>query len=183
MLERKLVEHCAPTLAGLKTANLFSYKYDSPEVLQKQLRTVNQKLNKKGVFIEILKTSATGALLYVYRQKRLAEDLKKPGVPELMRMYGYTDQETENCIAHLKESFESRPCFPHEIGLFLSYPLGDVVGFIEQGGKNCKCSGVWKVYCNECEARRQFARFEKCRDVYLRQFINGRSIMQLTIAA
>ena len=28
MLERKVIEFCAPTLAGLKTAGLFNYKFE-----------------------------------------------------------------------------------------------------------------------------------------------------------
>lgn len=27
MLEKCIIEHCAPTLAGLKTANMFNYKF------------------------------------------------------------------------------------------------------------------------------------------------------------
>lgn len=33
MLEKYLVEHCAPTLASLKTANLFNYSFDNEENL------------------------------------------------------------------------------------------------------------------------------------------------------
>lgn len=29
MLERYLIEHCSPTLASIKTANLFNMPYDS----------------------------------------------------------------------------------------------------------------------------------------------------------
>lgn len=36
--------------------------------------------------------------------------------------------------------------FPHEIGLFLSYPPEDVRGFIEHKGHESKCEGCWKVY-------------------------------------
>ena len=36
--------------------------------------------------------------------------------------------------------------FPHEIGIFLGYPLADVAGFIRNKGRNCKCIGTWKVY-------------------------------------
>ena len=31
MLERYLVEHCSPTLASIKTANLFTFTYHSSE--------------------------------------------------------------------------------------------------------------------------------------------------------
>ncbi|MFQ9393671.1 MAG: DUF3793 family protein [Lachnospiraceae bacterium] len=29
-----------------------------------------------------------------------------------------------------------------------------MIGFIENSGHNYKCSGCWKVYCDECESRR-----------------------------
>ena len=70
-----------------------------------------------------------------------------------------------------------------EIGLFLGYPLGDVAGFIRNRGKNCKCSGCWKVYCNELEAQKRFAQIQKCRQVYTRLWTQGRSLWQLTVAA
>ena len=73
--------------------------------------------------------------------------------------------------------------FPHEIGVFLDYPLEDVVGFIENAGQNYKCSGCWKVYCNECETRKLFAKYKKCREVYRRLWSQGRDIRTLTVAS
>ena len=49
MLENKLVEHCSPALAGLKTANMFNYRFSSIDMLFAELQDVNQKLNGKGV--------------------------------------------------------------------------------------------------------------------------------------
>lgn len=79
--------------------------------------------------------------------------------------------------------WKNRGGFPHEIGLFLGYPLGDVEGFIRNRGQNCKCAGCWKVYCNELEAQKRFARIQKCRKVYARLWAQGRSVWQLTVAA
>ena len=50
-------------------------------------------------------------------------------------------------------------------------------------GQNCKCTGCWKVYCDEREARRQFCRFEKCRSIYCRLYREGRALSRLTVAA
>lgn len=183
MLELKIVEHCAPTLAGLKTANLFKYRVDSFDVFWEEFRTESRKLARKGVLMKVMRMSQTGVLLYVYRKSRLEADLKKAGAAELLERYGYQNTEAEACISHLRTRLCSYESFPHEIGLFLSYPLEDVIGFIENGGKNCKYAGIWKVYANECETIKLFARFEKCRDIYVRLFKNGRSITQLTIAA
>ena len=69
MLELKMIEHCSPTLAGLKTANIFNYRFSSIDILLEEIQAENQKLNRKGVFIEILKIKDTQVLLYVYRKK------------------------------------------------------------------------------------------------------------------
>lgn len=90
----------------------------------------------------------------------------------------------EGALAHLaRRIMEKGGEFPHEIGLFLGYPLGDVKGFIKHRGQNCKCTGCWKVYCDEREARRQFCRFEKCRSIYCRLYREGRALSRLTVAA
>ena len=73
--------------------------------------------------------------------------------------------------------------FPHEIGLFLDYPLVDVIGFIRNTGKNCKCSGCWKAYGDPSAAQRHFAQLNKCTAVYLRLFRSGTPIQRLAVAA
>lgn len=181
MLEWIMIEHCAPTLAGLKTAGLINYRFLSEEVLGREVEEENQKLNKKGVFLDILKKKNQQALVYVYRRDRLAEDLKKKGVAEELLQYGYTEHGPNACLQHLKKRLDHMECFPHEIGLFLGYPLEDVRGFIEHKGKDCKCCGAWKVYCNEYEAVRLFEKFRKCTELYLQLYANGRTVMQLTV--
>lgn len=183
MLDRYLIEHCSPTLASIKTANLFSCSYAREEDLEKQIGTLNAMLENKGITLILLRKTDTAALIYVCRLERLAQDLKKPGVAEFLRKYGYEKTDVRSALAKLKERVQDQAGFPHEIGLFLSYPLGDVIGFIENAGHNSKCCGCWKVYVNECEAIRTFARYKKCKDVYQRLYKQGRSVLQLTVAA
>ena len=70
--------------------------------------------------------------------------------------------------------------FPHEVGLFLSYPPEDVKGFLEH--RPCKCVGCWKVYENEEAARKTFAKYKACTRVYCRQLASGIDIERLTVA-
>jgi hypothetical protein len=185
MLELKLIEYCAPTLAGLKSANLFNYEFSSIDILLEELQEANQKLNRKGVYVEILRTNLKRckALLYVYRKNKLQEEMQKPGVAAFLESCGCAECSEEYCIQYLRHKLQQREEFPHEIGVFLGYPLEDVLGFIKFKGHNCKCSGIWKVYGNEDETQKLFAKFKKCTSVYVRQFTNGRTISQLTVAA
>ncbi len=183
MLEKYLIGYCAPTLASLKTASLFTYSFSSETTLQQQVTLWNHLFQEKGVKLFVLRRSESSALIYVYRPARLAVDLIKSGVPEFLQQCGYNDFSVEYALKVLAGRIAQCREFPHEIGLFLGYPLGDVEGFIENRGKNWKCLGCWKAYCNECEAAKTFAKFKKCSNVYARLWQNGRSILQLTVAA
>ncbi len=205
MLEANIIRHCAPTLAGIKTANMFSYRFSDIDTLQAELQDENRKLNEKGVFIEILKASEEKALIYVYRKTMLETDMERAEAQELLTDCGYEYLDLGSCLEQLKERLvlyghscktgcvheqgaktdSDCPlfCFPHEVGLFLGYPIEDVKGFIEQNGQNYKCRGIWKVYGDEGETQKIFRKLEKCAEVYRRLFANGRSILKLTVAA
>ena len=87
------------------------------------------------------------------------------------------------CIDALARRVHCGEEFPHEIGVFLDYPLEDVVGYIENRGDRALCSGCWKAYSNADEARRRFALYRKCREVYLRCYRKGFGVARLTVAA
>ena len=53
MLERYLVEHCSPTLASIKTANLFNMPYASWKELDGQLKSLKQQFAEKYGIISI----------------------------------------------------------------------------------------------------------------------------------
>lgn len=182
-MENQLIEHCAPTLAGIKSAGLFSYFFADRQEAVMQLQQVNSKLNDRGVYVEALLWRADSVLIYVYRKKHLEQELHNPEVRKLLAEYGYIDCGIEYCIWQLKNRLRDYACFPHEIGIFLGYPLDDVVGFIENRGQNCKCCGLWKVYCNESETMKLFDKLEKCTRIYLRVFSEGRTISQMTVCA
>ena len=183
MLEAYLIRHCAPTLASLKTAGLFRCAFEAKEELERQLSLWNTALERKGVFLRVLRREEKAALVYVYRRSNLQRDLHAPGVERFLQRCGYTPADVEGTLCQLEQRLQTMDGFPHEIGVFLGYPLGDVIGFIRNKGKNSKYTGDWKVYCNLCEAVRMFAKYKKCKRVYAALWEQGRSILQLTVAA
>jgi hypothetical protein len=184
MLEKALIMHCSPTLAGLKSANMVNYTFTDETALQEQLAHCRSMLESKGVSLRLLKTTDAKALIYVYRKDKIQQDLRRDNVLSFLSEYGYKTDQVDYCIERLTSRISSQIDFPHEIGLFLSYPLDDVKGFIKHKGQNCRCVGCWKVYCNECEARKIFAKFDKCKTVYCDLFCRGlRNLQQLTVTA
>ncbi|ESE29962.1 hypothetical protein HMPREF9089_00996 [Eubacterium brachy ATCC 33089] len=182
-LEKFLIEHCSPTLASLKAGNLVNISKYEIENASKSIEELNEKLNKKGVNVRIVKESNTRILVYVYRKDKLIDEWAKPGVKSFMEKRGYGDLSVDMAIDKLSDKLMKNEGFPHEIGMFLGYPLGDVIGFIANSGKNSKCTGCWKVYCDECNAKKKFAQFDKCKKVYKNLWNSGKGLMQLAVSA
>lgn len=182
MKEDIIVKHCSPTLAGMKTGNMFSCTFADVDEMRENVRHWNRLLVRKGLRVLPLKFQDNRALVYVYRVSHLLRDMRDDTVCRLLKERGYETETPERCIVQLIRKMEECSEFPHEVGLFLGYPPEDVCGFIENRAKGCKLVGCWKVYGNEEKARMIFAKYKKCTEVYTAQFSLGRSVDRLTVA-
>jgi hypothetical protein len=182
MCEENIIEHCAPTLAGIKTGSMFTCPYADRKVLLQSIRQWNKRFRAKGLKLIPLRFSDKKALIYLYRPKRLMEDLADTAAEALLKRQGYDTDNCQHCVVQLIRRLRSQPDFPHEIGLFLGYPPEDVCGFIENRACGCKCVGCWKVYGDETAARKKFDQYKKCTRIYREQWQKGRPIERLAVA-
>lgn len=177
--DRLLALHCAPALAGIKPANLISVQKTQCAGLNELLEVYNLRLKDRGIRMEILCRRKTYALLLVYRGDLLWRELRAEKTRRFLTRRGYRDWHSLGTVlADLKRRLRFCPV-PHEIGLFLGYPLEDVAGFIEHGGRGCKVCGYWKVYSDEEAAQRRFQEYTLCRAVFCRRVRDGDSLLQL----
>ncbi len=182
MSEEYVVRQCAPTLAGIKTGSLFPCPYQSRQALMGEIRALNRRLSPKGLILLPVRYLDGKALLYLYRPSNLRQDLKDRLAAQVLEQAGYSCSKSEQCVVRLIRRLKENENFPHEIGLFLSYPPEDVKGFIDNRACNFKCSGLWKVYGDEARAQAMFARFRKCTEIYCKLWQEGSSIEQLAVA-
>lgn len=181
-MEDLIIKNCAPVLAGLKTGSLFNCLMEK-EKLNICISNLNRMLSEKGVYIYVLKTTPKFSLIYVCRKTKLLKDMDNPKVRDFLRKIGYANFFFDGLIETLMRRFTQDLSFPHEIGLFLSYPLEDVIGFINNKGSNFKLCGYWKVYHDEKYAQILFSRYTRYTEVYTRLFNSSkRNIEELTIA-
>lgn len=183
MSEELLIRQCSPTLAGIKTANLFTCRYNSKSEMNSAVRLANRKFREKGLVILPLKYKDGLGLIYVFRPKLLKSDIRNKTARNILDSCGYCDTcDANKCIIHLMKRLSENDVFPHEIGLFLGYPPEDVKGFIDNKAKNFKAVGYWKVYGDKDKAEATFKKYKKCTDVYYHQWRNGKLIERLTVA-
>lgn len=183
LFEKSLITHCSPTLASLKVANLFSYNFVTEDELTDSVEYWNGQMKKAGIHLIVLRKRNQKALIYVCRSSELERELRSVQIMKFLSSYGYVEMDFNSALERLKERLNVCSEFPHEIGIFLGYPLEDVVGFIHNNGKNFQLSGMWKVYGDREKAEKRFGKYKKCTDIYLRLWNKGRSVQQLTVAA
>lgn len=182
MLAELIVRYCSPTLAGIKAANMFNCPFPTDGTIGGQLRSCRDCLTDRGIHIAVLRKGACCALLYVYRHACIARILQDEETFSFLRQYGgYRSRDVKGAIRHVSRRLREFQDFPHEIGVFLDYPLRDVLGFIENGGQGCLCCGCWKAYSDEESARKAFQRIKKCEDIYRRLYARGRTLRQLAV--
>ena len=210
--ERAVVRHCSPTLAGMKPGCLFNVPgtfaaddegkpteklaswrvaHGRRERLAELVGQERTRLSSGGVTLRVAAWHRCGALVYVYRPDQLAQMLGAPPVAERLGEWGYhvggagwldaALTQLYGRLARCHQGEASSP-FPHEIGFFLGYPYGDVMGFIEHGEAGCLCHGVWKVYAERDRAEACFERYRHCTQVYEALFETGVSIGDLALA-
>lgn len=179
-LQHRIVRHCAPTLAGLKCGSMFRVGV-APHGILSHIDEILDGVEGRGVSIEILTSDDSSSLVYVYRPKLLAARLADPEVEGFLSGYGYSSMDVEVAMAELKLRFERCPSIPPEIGVFLDYPMDDVIGYIINEGKCCRCIGCWKVYGDVEAAEKKFSSFKKCREIYSRRLSEGTPFVRLAI--
>jgi hypothetical protein len=182
LLEPYLIEFCAPTLASLKVGSLFCYQFSSQETLARQVAQVRRQLQGTGVCLSLLRVRGDRALTYLWRRSQLENVLLEPEIQHFLQAYGYLASDPLEAISRLRQRIATTDSFPHEIGVFLGYPLEDVQGFICNRGQNCKCTGCWKVYGDAQSAQKKFAQYKKCHRIYKRRWQEGSSLRKLTVA-
>ncbi|MFI3326935.1 MAG: DUF3793 family protein [Clostridia bacterium] len=175
-----LVKHCAPTLAGMKVGNLVSYSFDDIQNFKSDINKRNKLLNVKGIYFVVLKIKGNTSLVYVYRKSQLEEILKNEEVRQFLKEKGYESFDIESCFDVLKIHLINKD-FPHEIGVFLGYPLEDIKAFIKYKGMNYKVVGCWKSYTDEDQAKKIFAKYKKCTQVYCDRYAKGFDITRLAL--
>ena len=194
MPDQFIVEHCSPTLAGLKTGNLFSVRISGKEKSYREIRELNKTLTKYGLRAIPVRCTDEMTLVYVYRPEYLSRDLSDPEAVEILRKMGYLNDagngaytsaglpvHPEKCLVRLVKRLQENDGFSHEIGLFLGYPPVDVKGFMENPRQGVKCVGFWKVYGDKEQAERTFSRYRKCTETYKREISSGKSLEQLIV--
>ena len=126
---------------------------------------------------------SSSVIVFVYRHDRLEQMLSDDAYQSFLAEAGYERTNLDGLLEQLAQRLRTQPEFPHEIGVFLGYPLRDVIGFIENHGRNFTCCGFWKSYGDPAEMQVCFACYRRCIQTYVAMFEQGIPIERLAVPA
>jgi hypothetical protein len=155
----------APVIEKTKPGVVLNFTNDRPRRLNDLWRERREELPAAGPFCyRELRVTPQQTIVLFYCPKMLAGILAQRPVRQYLVSFGYQEELTlETALDDLFRRFQ-RKC-PHEVGVFLGIPLPDVLGFIDNGGKNAVAEGYWKIYHDVARQMRLFDRYHeaKCR--------------------
>lgn len=167
-----IISIAAPTLKNHKTASLITFHRNNRnvnEVWTKYKNKVKKKLNIN--FFELKKDKDKVAVLF-YNKEMLKLSIKDKSNINFLKRFGYNEEmDIYKCLKLLRERYKYM-C-PHEIGIFLGYPIEDVLTFIDCPNTKCKMIGYWKVYHDVEKAKAIFDRYDSIKNKAIETMING----------
>jgi len=163
-LMRYLLLQTSLVRAGVKPAEILTLNhcYGVAETQDGYCLHQEEVLRRLGLPWYSLRHRESGTLTIFYDPRLLSETLSQSAVEKYLKRHGYADCNTlESWLERLAERFENEN-FPHEVGLFLGYPLKDVVGFISARSRMTH-QGSWRIYGKKEPSLQLMDRFRRAR--------------------
>jgi hypothetical protein len=156
-LPQVIINYCSPVLMGCKPAALFTLE-------SQDAYTGLSALLPPCFSLMVLRKSRDRLLVLLFQKEKLENTILNESAAAILVGMGYPEPLLiVNALEYLKQQLEDKE-FPHEIGLFLGYPVEDVLGFVKHKGQNYKLCGYWKVYGDVEQAKLRFRQYDACRE-------------------
>ena len=175
-IEKQLIMQCAPLIVGLRISNLFI-------VNNGEMRKIRALLMNRPIHYYVLYKDEQKSTILLYNREKLSTYLCEKSCQIFLAKMGYTDFRLLGILWKFRMRYQSyregQMDFPHELGLILGYPMEDVLGYIENDGKNSLYTGYWKVYYHVAQKRHLFQLFEIAKETLIQLSSNGVGLTEI----
>jgi Protein of unknown function (DUF3793) len=153
----------APTLKGLKAASTVTFCSYDRNMNNNWITYKNEILDKLNIKAFELKETKQYTSVLFYQEDLLNQKLKDLETMNFLNQFGYNiNFQLDENLKILKNRYNLYNC-PHELGIFLGFPLEDVKTFIEAPKEKHLLCGYWKVYHNKDLALKTFQTFDEAK--------------------
>lgn len=167
-----LLFHGSPLFEGYKSSVLIMVPTNKVDEIL--CDATIRLFREKGFELKEMGKCNHNTRILIFNRKALEEDVYTKERFQFLTNYGYSIMPLDSMLEELSIRLNNNEIpFPHEIGIFLGYPLDDIKGFIKNNAKNYSFSGYWKVYSNQEKTRLVFDNYRKKRQENINKYIKG----------
>jgi len=121
-------------------------------------------LARSGLAARVLIDRGSSLLLMLYAPSLLDERLVQPATKAMLRRARYeVEVDTVSLLDQLQQRCRTSKDFPHEIGIFIGYPLKDVAAFLGWVDLPFTVQGPWKIYGRAEKSLQLAEEHRRCR--------------------
>ncbi|WP_105616545.1 DUF3793 family protein [Vallitalea okinawensis] len=172
-LKAYLIYYTAPTIVGVKPSTIITINN------QKGVKALWDSYGRKvidelGLYVHTIKEDERKVTILLYHSISLEATLRQPKHRAFLKRFGYNNAALHQSLERLKDRFEH--LCPHEMGIFLGFPLDEVIAYMECPNQECLLCGYWKVYKDQEYAEKTFKLFDQLRYNMLQSFVQDKTI-------
>lgn len=159
MKTAKFLEHIGATIEGVKPAEILTIgKKEHDELYAKYF------CGNKVTIMRTIRWRNARRQVFVYHRRCLCNVLEKKSVQWFLISLGYPrNYSIDDCVGHLIVRLHKKE-FPHEIGVFLGYPLKDVFGYVGLNSLPHTKTKGWCMYGDTSNSEKLHEKYRCARE-------------------
>lgn len=158
-----LVQILGPVILGVKPAEILSFPSQDKTITEKINKIHNYFGNCKRISYKIFRYNHKSTKIFFYTPLSLDAVLRDYRNAKFLKSIGYPNvYSLESYITHIVDKM-MYGTIPDEIGVFLGYPLKDVLGFIGHPSLKLTKINGWRVYGDATLSDKRYNEFLKAK--------------------
>ena len=175
---KRILEMIGPVILGSKPSEIVNIPGTIEEKRVKLFQIQSFFSNCSKITYRIITTHDGGKRVLFINELSMNRVLSNKRCVNFLKFVGYSsDYNFDGYINELVSRLESEE-FPHEIGVFLGYPLKDVLGFMGYGKKELVEIRNWKIYGDKQVSYDVYNSFLRDKKI-MREMIDNLSMNEL----
>ena len=178
-IEKFLIYNASLVISGVKPSATITIKKDNDNLYDKWIKYGISFLKKIDIQYINLRECSNALIILIYSEEKLSNYIFKEENKRFLRQLGYSEEnDMREYLEILKRRYKEFNC-PHELGIFLGFPLNDVKDFMNCKDKKCLSCGYWLVYNNLQEAQEIFSKYDKVKAHTVNYILSGDSSQEV----
>ncbi|MBX9138227.1 MULTISPECIES: DUF3793 family protein [unclassified Clostridium] len=178
-IEKFLIYNASLVISGVKPSATITIKKGNENLYDKWIKYGISFLKEIDIQYINLRECSNALIILIYSEEKLSNYIFKEENKRFLRQLGYSEEnDMREYLEILKRRYKEFNC-PHELGIFLGFPLNDVKDFMNCKDKKCLSCGYWLVYNNLQEAQEIFSKYDKVKAHTVNYILSGDSSQEV----